>query len=215
MSSRAKDLHLCIPVLKRYDLLFQLLCSLRESTVIPHTIHIIDNGMNMKSLLEAVSIVQTPTDLFMPSKPLGVAESWNRFIRTVPEERLIVNDDIVFGPYSIERLMSTSGDCIVAMKSNAFSCFLMRDSCVEKVGFFDETISPGYAYFEDCDYEERMQQAGIMFTDIVCGVTHVTSGTLSSYSKEEMSAHHRRFVIAQENFLKKWGRMPRGMERQR
>ncbi len=171
-----KPIHLCIPVLKRYDLLRELLVSLHASTVRPHSIHVIDNGRNPELLADAMreTPVGTQTDLFIPDMPMGLAVAWNWFIHHVPEERLICNDD----------------------------------SCIEKIGMFDESISPGYAYFEDCDYVERMIMAGVPITGVNCGVEHLGSQTLERNSPAEWTAHHEKFLIAQENFVKKWGRTP-------
>ncbi len=203
-----KELHLCCPVLKRYDLLRDMLLSLMSSTVQPAMVHIINNGRD-KARLD-VAMVGFPLDVFTPSQPLGLAAAWNWFIENVPEERLIVNDDLIFQPFSLERLMAKEGDFVSGLPgSNACSCFLLRDSCVAKVGLFDETISPGYAYFEDCDYVERMIEQGIPITGCLeAGVVHLGSQTLAKNTSEEMSEHHRRFGIAQDNFVAKWKRLP-------
>lgn len=206
-------IHVCIPVLKRYDLLSDLLMSLHASTVKPHTVHVIDNGRQPERV--AVAMASTPegclTDIFIPDAPMGLAEAWNWFICHVPEERLICNDDITFSPHSLETLIAKRGEFVSALPgSNACSCFLLRDSCVEKVGLFDESISPGYAYFEDCDYVERIIMAGIVpaITPCECGVNHVGSQTIMSNNQDEWNEHHRRFLLAQSNFVAKWGRLP-------
>jgi GT2 family glycosyltransferase len=81
--------------------------------------------------------------------------------------------------------------------------------CVERVGLFDEEISPGYAYFEDCDYVERMLLEKVRITPAHdAGVTHGGSKTLEAASQAEMQEHHRRFLLAKANFEKKWGRGP-------
>lgn len=198
--------YVCVPVLKRYDLLRKLLESLRQSTVTPHVV-IIDNGRNAEKMQEATDgfTVRVLTSV----APMGLAEAWNWFIKNVPETRVIVNDDIEFAPESLARMISTPGDFVSALAgSNACSCFLLRDSCVEKVGLFDETISPGYAYYEDCDYVERMLVAGTHITSLECGVLHAQSQTTAAYTAQEWERHHDKFMIAQSNFVKKWGRMP-------
>ena len=209
--------NVCIPVLRRYDLLKKLLLSLERSTLTPECIYVIDNGQNTERLdyvLREVAfkraVVHTPTT------PMGVAESWNWFLLNVPEERVITNDDIEFGPDSLQKMCDTKGDFVTALgeEHNAFSCFLLRDSCVKIVGMFDESLSPGYAYFEDCDYGERMLKLDVELTGVSCGVKHMGSQTLRAATSAEMQAHHRKFVLAQENYIKKWGRLPTGMHRQ-
>lgn len=213
---QTKPVFLCVPVLNRYDLLGKLMASLALSTVQPAMIYVIDNGNQSERLTESLCITRIPTAIYTPIKPLGLAAAWNWFITNVEEERLIVNDDITFAPESIERLVTTPGDLVSGLlPTNAFSCFVLRDSCVEKVGMFDEWISPGYAYFEDCDYEQRMRNEGIDLIGIDCGVYHQGSQTVRAFTGKDVSEHHRRFLIAQTNYLAKWGRLPHGMQVQK
>jgi GT2 family glycosyltransferase len=204
--------NVCVPVLKRYDLLRELLSSLNESTL-REALHvcIIDNGRNDDEIAYALGTWPGRRTIAKPDSPMGVAESWNWFIENVPEERLIVNDDVTFSPDAIERIVETPGNFITPLRgANAFSCFLIRDACIRRVGRFDESISPGYAYFEDCDYAERMILARepIFGTAQPCAVAHGGSKTLERFSNAELDEHHRKFKIAQRNFEQKWGRPP-------
>lgn len=200
-------INVCVPVLRRYDLLRDLLLSLQPSTVAPDGIYVIDNGRNAELLEKALDgydvVVHTP-DI-----NIGVAASWNWFLQHVPDDRIIVNDDIMFAPDSIEKIVATDADLVWA-EGIGFSCFLMRDSCVEKVGFFDESISPGYGYYEDEDYLQRLDGRGTreplaVAVNVACGVKHTHSATLKAATHEELLEHHRRFKIAQQNYMKKWG----------
>lgn len=213
--------HVCIPVLRRYDLLRRLLLSLKDSTVLPQ-VHLIDNGRDANKLQAAVWQTCRHIQVYNPSlhdRSLSVAESWNAFLEHVPEERVIVNDDIVFAPHSLQRMVETGGDMIFA---HGFSCFLIRNSCVEKVGKFDENISPGYAYYEDCDYMERMRlecQRGnwVSMHDVDAGVKHGEHGqgscTFRVGTDEEVNEHWRRHHLAHMNFLQKYGAEPDELER--
>lgn len=203
----------CIPVLKRYDLLKHLLDSLNASLV-KTDVMVIDNGDDTERLDRATMDFKGNIELYEPRKNLGVAASWNHFIDTVPEIRIICNDDIIFGEDSIRQLVETPGDFVTATEGLAFSCFKISDTLVEEIGLFDETISPDYAYFEDCDYEERMYASGKLITHIDCGVTHAASSTLAKATPQERRAHDIKFITAQENFRRKWGRLPRGMQEQ-
>jgi len=89
-----------------------------------------------------------------------------------------------------------------------FSCFIIRSACIRDVGLFDETISPGYAYFEDMDYLRRMKLAGISDDVVQCGVVHLQSQTPVAYTAEETQAHHRRFSLAHANYQQKWAVQP-------
>jgi GT2 family glycosyltransferase len=190
-----------------------MLDSLQVSTVKLTSVHIIDNGQNDLALRAALanvsSFVSGSTRIFTPKTPLGVAESWNWFIRNVSEERLIVNDDLIFAPTSLERLLASSAALTFAAGCG-FSCFLLRDECVNTIGLFDETISPGYGYYEDEDYLQRINGRGtrpglVDMADVACDVTHLRSQTLATFTPIEMQNHHRRFLIAQRNYMRKYG----------
>lgn len=201
-------INVCVPVLKRYDLLRDLLQSLHASTVMPSTIFIIDNGRDEERLESA--LISSPVRTFVetPRDPMGVAESWNWFAQCVPEDRVIANDDIIFAPESLALLAAADADLAWA-EGCGFSCFLLRDTCVEKVGLFDESISPGYGYYEDEDYLQRLDGRGTReptakAMNVDCGVKHVRSATLKAATHAEVLEHHRKFLIAQANYIRKW-----------
>lgn len=200
-------IELCIPVLKRYDLLKGLLVSLNTSTIKP-VVRIIDNGRNEMLLREALSVYQGEVYAFTPSIPLGVAESWNNFIANTEDPRVIANDDLVFAPDSLEKLLATDAD-IAWAAGCGFSCFLLRDNCVEQVGLFDENISPGYGYYEDEDYLQRIDGRGtktpiVKAINVECGVVHLKSQSLPT-TEAGILEHHRKFKLAQFNYVKKYG----------
>lgn len=201
--------NVCVPVLKRYDLLQDLVNSLKKSRVVPTCLYIIDNGRNKDRLVQVIDAEAFRVEVHTPPKPMGVAESWNWFIKNVPEERIIANDDVVFGGESLELLVSAKADLVWA-QGCGFSCFLIRNSCVEKIGLFDEAISPGYGYYEDEDYLQRLDGRGTrppsaIAANVRCGVEHFKSSTLQASTHEEQLAHHRKFKIAQANYMNKWG----------
>lgn len=203
-------INVCVPVLRRYDLLANLLISLGSSSVKPDAVYIIDNG-RCQDKLDAALRRSPVKNVFVdvPEANLGVAASWNRFLQQVPEERVIANDDVTFGPDSLRLLLASRAD-IVWAAGEGFSCFVMRDSCIEKVGFFDETISPGYGYYEDDDFLQRLDGRGTkppiaVAQNVACGVGHSRSSTLAAATAFETMEHHRRFKIAQRNYMQKWG----------
>jgi len=201
-------IHVCVPVLKRYDLLRKMLLSLRGSTVPIDSVVIIDNGLDAKRLSLAAASCPVPYYVHVPDAPMGVAESWNWFMQNVEEERIIANDDVIFAPQSVERLVTTEGDLLWA-EACGFSCFVLRDSCIEKLGFFDESISPGYGYYEDEDYLQRLDGRGsrppsAKALNVEAGVQHLRSQTLAVATPAEAQEHHRKFKIAQQNYARKW-----------
>lgn len=201
-------INICVPVLRRYDLLREMVRSCRASNVQPDNYYIIDNGKNKHKLLQALGDLDLSVKVHTPAESLGVAASWNWFIRHVSEERVIVNDDITFGPDSLELLLASKADLVWA-KGCGFSCYVLRDACVAKLGLFDEAISPGYGYYEDEDYLQRLDGRGTrapsaVAEEVKCGVLHHKSATLQAASHAELLEHHRKFKIAQGNYVKKW-----------
>lgn len=206
------QVHLCIPVLNRYDLLRNELLSLRASTVPVDVLCIVDNGRNPEALKAALTdtiIARVHLKIHTPAEPMGLAAAWNWMILNTADERIIANDDLEFAPGSVQAMIDAPGDLISVDDVSMCSCFLLRDSCVGKVGLFDELISPGYAYFEDNDYAERMFDAQAIRTNVQAGVVHKGSQTREAYTQEELVEHSRKFCIAEENFVKKWGFHPR------
>ncbi len=212
----------CVTVLNRYDLLRELLLSLQGSTATP-VVYIIDNGKNPASISEAYADVISNQDIlvFEPAKSFGLAESWNWFISRTTEDgydyRIISNDDITFSHDSLERMTAASGDILFPF-GIGYSCFLLRNSCVDKIGLFDESLSPGFAYFEDCDYSFRIEFHNhyknpsdlISMCDLHgLGITHLGSGSQRvARSESETLEFKRKYYLAQENFKKKWNRLP-------
>jgi len=202
-------IHVCVPVLKRYDLLQKLLLSLHGSSLRPETIYVIDNGRDKARLEKALEACPTNYFVERPDQPMGVAESWNWFLLHVPEHRVICNDDVVFSTDSLQIMANVDADLVWA-SGCGFSCYLMRDTCLEKVGLFDETISPGYGYYEDEDYLQRLDGRGTKpakarAIEVECGVVHLHSSTLKASTDAEVLDHHRKFKIAQDNYARKWG----------
>lgn len=207
-------IHLGVPVLRRYDLLQELLLSVKSSTVRPVRIVVIDNGRNAGALERVARAVELSIpEVYTPEVPLGVAESWNWLVQALPEDRIIANDDVTFTPDAIEKMRDTRADLVFG---HGYSCFLIRDSAIEKLGFFDEGISPGYAYWEDIDYDMRARLAVADGVDFVqanapCTVNHGGSKTNEIATPDEIQDYHRKFMLAQRNFINKWARLPAHM----
>lgn len=199
---------MCVPVVKRYDLLRELVLSLDVSTVPVERIFVIDNGPNPFLMMKVLAASRWPVHVHIPEKRLSVAASWNWFLQNVPEERVISNDDVKFSMTSLELMLASPAELVWA-KNYGFSCFCIRDSCIEKIGLFDENISPGYAYYEDEDYLQRLDRRGTQSPvaqaeNVECKIEHLHSGTLQAASTEELLEHHRKFKIAQQNYMRKW-----------
>lgn len=202
--------NLCIPVLNRYDLLYNEIMSAEAGTLVPDNYFIYDNGLNL-ALDKYPLKIQFKMSVYYPTRNMGVAKAWNWFLNRVNEERIIANDDIEFLPDTIEKLVNAKGDFVFSDKIadlNMFSMFLIRDSCVRKIGLFDESISPFYGYFEDNDYYHRMELGKVELNGVDCSAIHLGSQTIKVFNTDEMNLHHKRFELARHNYINKWGGMP-------
>ncbi len=207
-----KPLHIGITTFNCYDLLKIMMDSLRKSTLQPDTIHIIDNGNNPEALEEAIAghfvhVVDTLDLIEYGQNRLSLAQSLNWFCKNLEEERVILHDDVILAPDSLQKLVNTPGPYVL---DSAKGCIIMRDEVLSRVGFLDETISPGYYMYEDCDYQHRMALEGIYPAFPDCGVIHRPSATFrrTQMDGKALEDHHRRFALAEANYLKKWGKMP-------
>lgn len=198
-----------IPVLNRYDLLDELLLSLLSSSVVPDGVYIIDNGgrFTIKDELSSLNII-----IHSPGENLGVAKSWNWFIKNVKDIRIITNDDVTFYANSIEKLIKDYDEDYLVYPTginglNSFSCFMLPDKIINKVGLFDEEFFP--AYYEDNSYHWRMKQKGFDIKQSMGTlVGHFGSATIKSYSRAEKERHDNQFRRNTELYKRMWGGLP-------
>lgn len=210
-----KKVYVGFPILNRYDLLPLVFDGFCKSSIIPNEVIIVNNGLN-KYLIEKVLMLHHypfTTRIIQPEKNIGVAKAWNMIIKETQIERIIINDDVIMNSDTIKALLDTDGEIVACSKFsslNAYSCFLIRDSCVEKVGYFDEEISPDYAYFEDNDYQYRLELNGIVMKRADCSAEHINGGsrTMNAYSPSQLQVHHMKFNYARNNYIEKWGGEP-------
>lgn len=204
------EINICIPTFNRYDRLEALISSLLVGSVVPN-IYVIDNGGEIKHRLN--SELLSEINVHNPSLNIGVAKAWNWFAKNVSEIRIISNDDIIYTSTAIEKLVAGYvDDCLIfpqVIDINQFSCFILPDKLIERVGYFDEGISPNYAYFEDNDFSYRMQLLGANKVKVDgISIFHNPSSTLRAYSSAQLALHHKRFEIAKKNYVAKWGGLP-------
>jgi len=212
-----RSITVCIPTLNRYDKLKELINSLTlHSTLLPDKIIILDNGSRF---YEEVNRHLTPiqkelVDVYSFGQNIGVARSWNFFIENTEDIRIICNDDLTFEKNTLAIFYEYWSDEYITWagglhSANVFSCFSIPDKVVEKIGYFDEAISPNYAYFEDNDYFRRIQISGITLPQPVpASVIHEPSSTLKRFTSHQKTEHHNKFKIAKSNYKKKWGGPP-------
>jgi len=201
-------INVCTTVFNRYDLLARQFESIRQNPVAVDMVYVIDRGNRPGDIADMARGV--PVDIVANVGGNSLSAAWNWFLEHVPDTRLIVGEDVHFGPHAFHNVLDSDAGCMVMAdpKSAMFSAFVLRDSVVNKVGWFDQTISPDYLYFEDWDYQRRMAQAGAdirPWYDVFHDHGADGCGTLGAKTPEQIADHHRRFTIARENFVKKWG----------
>lgn len=204
-----KPVNVCIVVFNRYDLLARLLRSIEANVLTPGRevgIYIIDRGRNELELLNAIDGLDV-TIVDVPGNSLPAA--WNWFAQHVPEERILASDDVEFHTDAIETFADTAGDLLGIHdgRSSPFACFSLRDSCIAQVGLFDESISPDYMYFEDSDYGYRMKLLQVPIVGVTC-LTHIPCQSWVKKTTAQQNDHHPRFILAEQNYIKKWGGKP-------
>lgn len=121
--------------------------------------------------------------LRMPSN-MGVAGSWNLGIKSTPRSAgwMIVNHDVVFASSAVEEFFAVcSPSNLVLGGKPPWSCFWLGSEVVMEVGLFHEGFHP--AYFEDNDYQIRVQRKGFDIRHSLAAIFHRNSSTLASSAK--------------------------------
>lgn len=104
--------------------------------------------------------------LFITHLPanLGVSTAWNLIIKSYIDKPywIIVNDDVAFTDGFLQEMYEKAQDKDIGMVhgyggdfgDGAWDLFLIKDWVVQKLGLFDENLTP--AYCEDADYIMRL-----------------------------------------------------------
>lgn len=120
---------------------------------------------------------------------LGANGAWNLIIKSTPFAPywVIPNDDSWFEPGALQKIAEeVQLDAFNFVKvSPKWSCVIPTEGSVEKAGLWDEAFHP--VYYDDDDYEWRMQELGIPFHTIDAVVHHDNSSTLKSGFAEKNS----------------------------
>jgi len=166
---------LAVPTLTRHDLLARMLASVQEPV---GRLLIIDNSGGGVEVpdgpWERVTVLPLPSNL-------GVAASWNLAIRLAYREPwlMVCSDDVVFPSGSLSRFaeMSSEDGLVLSSAWPHWCAFTIGMGVVSKVGLFDEGYFP--AYFEDTEYERRLERAGL---EVLLGpsVGHDNASTLNT-----------------------------------
>lgn len=172
-----------IPVLgfltySRFDLADRLLASIDYPV---QNLVIIDNsGKREYSPVKPEQV----TNLWFIQVPfgLGYGGGLNLIIKTTPFAPywVLVNDDSVFAAGALKKIAEQVDTEAINFLSimPKWSGFVLGEGAVLKAGLFDERFHP--IYFEDNDYERRLENAGVKAKFIHATLQHDNSSTLSS-----------------------------------
>lgn len=172
-----------IPVLgfltySKFDLAERLLKSIDYP--IEHLVIVDNSGKRVwqpkkPDLVENLWFIQLPFGL-------GYGGGLNLIVKTTPFAPywLLVNDDSVFTPGALQKIAEKVDTDAINFLSimPKWSGFALGEGAVAKAGLFDERFHP--IYFEDNDYERRLQVAGVKANFIHAVLQHDNSSTLNS-----------------------------------
>lgn len=190
--------------------------------------------------LESIKTQNLWTPFIIPNYRAGqsVSASWNIGTRQAIFEGythiLIINDDVVIGPYTVDHLvniMNDNPDIGVITGTDYrwsyspdemrglefpghtdditngpdFACFMITPESYEAIGEFDEEFSP--AYFEDNDYTYRAYLIDRPAVRSLNGAFyHYGSQTQNSTGKQIVPP--KQFLRNKKRYIEKWGGEP-------
>lgn len=169
---------LIVPVLNRFDLLKRMI----ESIDVNATVFVINNSGVIQDDFyhENDSVSVNVHWLELPSN-LGVASSWNLGIKMLPFETrwFISSADCYFQPGDLDLLKTAKTDALtLCSKFPHYQTFAVGEEVVKSIGLFDESLHP--IYFEDNDFERRMNKAGLRVDRLPLQLGHDNSSTINS-----------------------------------
>lgn len=120
---------------------------------------------------------------------LGLVGAWNLIVKSTPYAPywLLINDDAWFEPGAMKEIAdNTDSEAINFLSINTkWSAIVLGEKVVAEVGLYDERFYP--LYFDDNDYERRIDHAGIKKKTLAAKVHHENSSTLNSGYQAENS----------------------------
>lgn len=142
---------------------------------------IVDNSGKKAWIPEANDYVSELWTIRLPHG-LGANGAWNLIIKTTPFAPywVIPNDDSWFEPGALEIIANQ----VDPQKFNfvdvnpKWSCVVPGEGAILKAGLWDEVFHP--IYYDDDEYEWRMDMLGVEFNHIPAKVHHNNSSTLAS-----------------------------------
>jgi GT2 family glycosyltransferase len=176
----------------------KLLASIPRDRV--ELIHIVDNTPSYGR----IEVSDPQVVISRPWRNIGVAAAWNAVIKWNPEQRwwFLVNNDIVLSEENldaIERAMRLYD----AATFGGMHAFGIRQTAIQKVGWFDENFAP--CYFEDNDWDYRARLLNVHVEKGLGPVAHHYGSAVIRDSEKYRSLNGRTFPMNQRYYEQKWG----------
>jgi len=177
--------------LSRFDLAQRLIDSIDYP--VDHLVVVNNSGTKSWEPTVSKEFVRNVWHIQVPHG-LGANGAWNLIIKSTPHAPywVIPNDDAHFEPGALETI-AREVDTTKFNFLNIFpkwSCVVPTEGSVAKAGLWDEVFHP--IYFDDDEYEWRMQELGVECNTINARVYHDNSSTLQSgYQERNASTYSR------------------------
>jgi GT2 family glycosyltransferase len=192
-----------IPVLgfltySKFDLADRLLASIDYPV---ENLVIVDNSGKREyqpvkpDLVKNLWLIQVPFGL-------GYGGGLNLIVKSTPFAKywVLVNDDSKFSPGALEKIAEKVDTETINFLSimPKWSGFVLGEGAVLKAGLFDERFHP--IYFEDNDYERRLENAGVKANFIYATLNHDNSSTLNSgfHSQNDLTFYRNKALHEQK-----------------
>lgn len=177
--------------LSRFDMAQRLLDSIDHP--VEHLVIVDNSGKREFEPIIETDLVKNTWIIQVPHG-LGANGAWNLIIKSTPHAPywVIPNDDAYFEPgalATIENEVDTEAFNFLDINPK-WSCVVPGEGAVMKAGLWDEAFHP--IYFDDDEYEWRMEKMGVKFHTINAKVHHDNSSTLKSGYNERNSVTFRR-----------------------
>ncbi len=113
---------------------------------------------------------------------LGLVGAWNLIVKSTPHAPywLLINDDAWFEAGSLMKIAEDANRNTLNFLDivPSWSAIVLGEKVVYEVGLYDERLYP--LYFDDDDYQRRIENAGFVINHIEAKIHHENSSTLKS-----------------------------------
>lgn len=123
---------------------------------------------------------------------LGLVGAWNLIVKSTPYAPywVLVNDDAWFEPNEMKKIpLEVDKEAMNFLNiTPQWSGVVLGEGMVDKVGLYDENFYP--LYFDDNDYERRIDLAGVAKKNLTVRMGHNNSSTLHSGFQQKNSVSY-------------------------